>query len=386
MRPHAFEPEQPPLGRRADELREPAAVETAVFLAERPAVGLRHDERRAQHAREPRDVDPLRGDLRVEPVAILAQQRRADLRGRLEFAVVARRVRPIRGAAAVQHDAVAGLHERRQVDARVVEIDPQREIRQRVVLLARVFRLRFDDGRARVADHRRNAPRQRQRVTGERALVVPAAAQPSERHADFRHDRRARRFDQVFRFLEHGPAGQPRPRDLRDRVDQDSDMRIGLPRPVKRARPGFETMTQVQQDATQRGRRERFAAQLLEHLEQHAFDRIVAGQRTMQVGIGVQDAQRRAVGRAAPRREIVVGGLRAQVRRMDRQRPQVAAHAARTVMQRRIARQRPHGRRAQRFARGGAPRRVAIGAHRPAPGSPPPARDATASSSPKQRW
>ena len=50
MRPHAFEPKQPPFGRRADELREPAAVEAALLLTERPAVGLRHDERRAQHA------------------------------------------------------------------------------------------------------------------------------------------------------------------------------------------------------------------------------------------------------------------------------------------------------------------------------------------------
>ena len=59
-------------------------------------------------------------------------------------------------------------------------------------------------------------------------------------------------------------------------------------------------MTQVLNDTAHGRRRERLAAQLLEHLEQHAFDRIVAGQRAMQVRIGMQDAQRGTVGRAAP--------------------------------------------------------------------------------------
>ncbi len=111
-------------------------------------------------------------------------------------------------------------------------------------------------------------------MDSERALLSPMPAQARQRHAQHRHDGRARGFDQAFGLFEYGPARQPRPRNLRHRVQKNAEMVLGEPGAVESLRPGLETIAQILHQARHAGRGLRFAPQLLEQFEHQAFDAI----------------------------------------------------------------------------------------------------------------
>ena len=58
-------------------------------------------------------------------------------------------------------------------------------------------------------------------------------------------------------------------------------------------------MPQIARNAGQRIGHQRFAAELLEHLEQQALDRLGGAQRLVQRSVAQAQAQRQAIGRAA---------------------------------------------------------------------------------------
>ena len=65
---------------------------------------------------------------------------------------------------------------------------------------------------------------------------------------------------------------------------------------------------------------ERLGAELLEQVEERALDRIGRGEAAVQRGVGAREPQREAVGRAAKGLEVVLVGVRVQVRCPPRQR------------------------------------------------------------------
>jgi hypothetical protein len=149
------------------------------------------------------------------------------------------------------------------------------------------------------ADHLADEPRDLERVPGERFLIVPMPSQTRQRDAERRRDRRARRLDQTLGFFENGLAREPRPRHLRDRVEQDAEMPVGEAGAVKGARPRRKALPQVHHDARHAGRRQRLAAQLLEQFEHEPRERIGGDQAPVQVRVAMHETQGRAVGGAA---------------------------------------------------------------------------------------
>ena len=72
LRLHTLAAEQASLGRRRDQLRQAPAVDPAFFLRAVPAVVRGRGQQRLQLARQPRQVQALRGDPTVELLAVLA--------------------------------------------------------------------------------------------------------------------------------------------------------------------------------------------------------------------------------------------------------------------------------------------------------------------------
>ena len=108
-------------------------------------------------------------------------------------------------------------------------------------------------------------------------------------------------------------------------------------------------MAQVAHQAGHVWRCQRFAAKLLEQLEQHACQWLHRTQALVQVGIGMRQAQCHAIGRAPKGAEVIGLQRRAQVRRKQRQYLFTTVEAASAKVQVGFAADGTNGRCAQFF-------------------------------------
>jgi hypothetical protein len=116
----------------------------------------------------------------------------------------------------------------------------------------------------------------------------------------------------------HRPSGHARPYDLNDGINENAEMIVGEPSAVVRPEPPFETLPNVVREARHGGHGQRFAAHLLEQLEQQTRYARSGSHRPMQRRVGMQQPHRGAVCCTAQRGQIVLIEVAAQMRRMKR--------------------------------------------------------------------
>ncbi len=149
--------------------------------------------------------------------------------------------------------------------------------------------------------------------------------------------------------LGHGLAGDLRAADLEHGVEQEAARLLGVAGVMEAERPRVEAVPQVARHAGHRSQRERFDAELLEHVEDQPLHRLGRCQARVQRGIGAREAQRETIGGAAERGVVVAFEGRMQVCREQWQRPPAAVHAAGAEVQVSDARQGAHGSGAELF-------------------------------------
>jgi hypothetical protein len=314
---HALGAEQAPLGRRGDELREPAPVDEAFFLPAVPAVARGVGQQRAQFTGQARDVHALRGDAAVEFFAVVGEHFLACERDRVVLAVVGGGEDAVGAARLVHHRAAARLGGGEALDDLAIHVGDEAE---HAALVVHVRVARIGAFFAGLVQHRGDGAGDGERMHGVGGLVRAIAAQAREGVADERSEVEARGFEHVLGFLHHLLAAHAGAADLRDGIEQQAARGVGQARMVEGERPLLVTVPQVVTHAGHDLGRERFDAELLEHFEQHAFDRLFGAKAFMQCRIGRGEPQCESIGHAAERGEIVGVGRGMQVRREPRQR------------------------------------------------------------------
>ena len=120
-------PKQAPLGRRTDQLRQPAPVDVPLLLAETPAVALRPRQDCAQHSRQPGDIDALLADAPIEQGAVIVEQGLAHQISREQLAVVARGENAVALLGLGKGLALAAVRRGHAIALALVEVEQQCE-------------------------------------------------------------------------------------------------------------------------------------------------------------------------------------------------------------------------------------------------------------------
>ena len=102
-------------------------------------------------------------------------------------------------------------------------------------------------------------------------LVVAFTPQAVQRHADKRRQREARGFDEPFGGLHYRLGSDARSRDLRHGIQQQAARGVGQATAVELTAPGLEAVAQVVHHTSMRGIGQRFAAELLQPVEDQSL-------------------------------------------------------------------------------------------------------------------
>jgi hypothetical protein len=138
--------EQPALGRRGDQLRQPAAVDAAFLLRAVPAVDGGRGQQGLPLPRQARHVEPTLGDACVELLTILAQLLRPHQAGGLHFTVVGGSEDAVVAAGFVEGAAAFGAGDRGADLELGVGLGPEAEVETAASCTALVVGVGFAGG------------------------------------------------------------------------------------------------------------------------------------------------------------------------------------------------------------------------------------------------
>ena len=274
-----FGAKQAALGRGGDQLRQAPTVDQPLFLPAIPAIPNRPRQQGAQFPREPGQVDPHRGDPRIESLPVFLQQFGAHQRRGGLFPVVLACEHPVTVSGVFQHSAAAGYGSGETGRRVAFGIHQQREGGVVVVVALRAGLPQFG---AAVAQHLAHRVRDRQRKHRIGRLVMARTAQAGQGSAEQRPHGRPGGLEQVFGLFHHRFAKHPRAAHLHHGVQQDAVCAVRQAGMVVGQGPGLERMPQIATDTGQHVGYQRLGPVLLQQFEHHALHRVGRTELRMQ--------------------------------------------------------------------------------------------------------